>query len=122
MYFWRIYRNYGFIYSICIDDNMGDFEMIKYLRKLEPFNKVENKSLTAEFIKTVARIKERNSKIVWTHFYLPKAIKNILDNGGYLLSPDNKQVQTLATSMMLADLANGELTEFYRFRETESEV
>lgn len=93
--------------------------MIKYLRKLEPFNKVENKSLTVEFIKTVARIKERNSKIVWTHFYLPKAIKNILDNGGYLLSPDNKQVQTLATSMMLADLANGELTEFYRFKESE---
>lgn len=98
---------------------MGDFKMIKYLRKLEPFNKVENKSLTAEFIKTVARIKERNSKIVWTHFYLPKAIKQILESEGYLMAPEMQKVQTLATSMMHADLANGELTEFYRFKESE---
>ena len=108
---------------------MGGFEMIhnffnelnKELNKFTWFVN-QSKPLEKEFTQTAQAIKERNSQIVWTHYYLPKAIKNILDNGGYLLSPENKQVQTLATSMMLADLANGELTEFYRFRETESEV
>lgn len=96
--------------------------MMNFLRKITAFNKAENKSLTVDFIHRITKIKEENSQIVWTHYYLPKAIKQILKRDGYLLSTDSKAVQHLATSMMFADLSSGELTEFYRFRETESEV
>lgn len=96
-------------------------ELNKELNKFTWFVN-QSKPLETEFTDTVRFIKERNSQIVWTHYYLPKAIKQILEREGYLMSPENRQVQTLATSMMLADLANGELTEFYRFREKESEV
>ena len=93
--------------------------MFNFLRKFQPLNRVENKSLTVDFIKTVTKLKERNSQIVWSHYYLPKAIKQVLERDGYLLSANHTEVQHLATSMMFADMASGELTEFYRFKESE---
>ena len=95
--------------------------MMKLLRKINVFNKLENKNLTVELIKTIAKQKEKNSQIVWSHYYLPLAIKEILERDGYLLSANHKEVQHLATSMMFKDLSDGTLTEFYRFKE-ESEV
>lgn len=92
-------------------------KFIDILRKIKPFNRVENKGLTADFIKSVIKIKERNSQIVWSHYYLPLAIKEILKRDGYLLSANHKEVQNLATSMMFKDLSDGTLTELYKFKE-----
>ena len=126
MYFWRIYRNRSVIYTVFRNDNMGVFEMIhnffnelnKELSKFTWFTN-QTKPLEKEFTQTVQAIKERNSQIVWTHYYIPKAIKQILSRDGYLLSADSKAIQHLATSMMFADLSDGTLTEFYKFKESE---
>lgn len=93
-------------------------ELNKELNKFTWFVN-QSKPLEKEFTQTVHAIKERNSQIVWSHYYLPKAIKQILERDGYLLSANHKEVQHLATSLMFADLASGELTELYKFKESE---
>ena len=100
---------------------MGVFEMkfIDILRKLKPLNVLENIGLTSEFNKEVLKRKEINSKIVFTHYYVPLAIKTILTREGYLKSLSDYQVNNLATALLLRDLSDGTLTEFYKFKESE---
>lgn len=97
-------------------------KFIEILRKLKPLNVLENIGLTSEFNKEVLKRKEKNSKIVFTHYYVPLAIKTILTREGYLKNVNDFQVNNLATALLLRDLSDGTLNEFYKFTETESEV
>lgn len=92
------------------------------LRNIPLFNKIENKNITFEFAEKVRRIKERNSRIVFDAYYMPLAIKEILTHDGYLTTINNDVAVNLAIAMLLKDLASGKLTEFYKFKESESEV
>ena len=89
-------------------------ESIKRIGRLCPnFNEFENNCLLDDFIARVVEIKEHNSQLVFNRYYLPKAIVAILREEGYLIT--EQQAYPRATAMMLNDLANGTLTEFYRF-------
>lgn len=83
-------------------------------RYLPYFSQYENEKLSQNFDNTVRAIKERNSKIVFDAYYMPKAIAAILREDNYLIT--EHQARSRATAMMLDDLAKGVLTEFYRFK------
>ncbi len=78
------------------------------------YNRLENQKLTEDFRFSLQIIKESNSKNVWDLYYLPKAISAILKEEGYLTTIE--QAVPRAEAMLLADLANGVLDEFYRFK------
>ena len=87
----------------------------RFARKYVPyFNQYENENLSENFKETVIAIKEKNSKRVFETYYIPKAITEILRESN-LLATDS-EVQQRATAMMFSDMANGILTEFYRFK------
>jgi len=87
----------------------------KVARKYLPdFNQYENEELSIDFDNAVRAIKEKNSKIVFDAYYMPKAISAILREQNYLTT--EHQARSRATAMMLDDLAKGVLNEFYRFR------
>jgi len=84
------------------------------LRRTGLVSKYENELLTINFQETVRRIKEKNSRIVFNAYYMPRAASAILKEQGYLAT-DNTVFQR-ASTMMFMDLSNGTLTEFYKFR------
>lgn len=86
----------------------------EFLRFFPIFSEYENELLTDDFQQTVHQIKERNSQIVFEAYYLPKAISAILKEDGYLTTPQGATPR--ATAMMLSDMAEGILNEFYRFK------
>lgn len=88
-------------------------------RKVKIFNEMENVDLTNELKRKIHKIKETNSQIVFNAYYMPLAIKEILRTDGILTN--GPQAVTLATSMMLKDLADGVLNEFYKFKEVEKD-
>lgn len=83
-------------------------------RKFPALNQYENEELSINFDEVVKAIKEKNSKIVFDAYYMPKAIAAILREDNYLTT--EHQARSRATAMMLDDLAKGVLTEFYRFK------
>lgn len=85
------------------------------LRKVDLYNEYENEMLTEEFENAVIALKEKNSQIVFESYYLPKAISAILKEEGYLVTA--QMAEPRATAMMLSDMAEGILTEFYKFKE-----
>lgn len=88
--------------------------MIKtLLRKIKYFNHIENKSLTLDFRQKVHSIKEKNSQIIWEHYYIPKAMLQVFKEDNYM--GINKKVENIASANMFKDMANGKLDEFYRF-------
>ena len=98
---------------------MSKTELIKrrireFLRFIPLFNNTENELLSDDFSQTIKAIKERNSQIVFEAYYLPKAISAILKEDGYLTTPQGATPR--ATAMMLSDMAEGILNEFYRFK------
>lgn len=99
--------------------------MIKFLKnfkkELKKINKLisEPESLEKEFHRKLIELKEQNSQIVWTHYYVPKATEQILIESGKVCSDDNKKIMYLANSLMFKDLADGTLTELYKFKENE---
>lgn len=101
------------MFKVSISEKISRFLKQK-LRKLTCFNTQENIELSYEFQDVVIAIKEHNSKIVWDSYYMPKAINAILKEEGYLTS--EKGATPRAKAMLLADLANGTLDEFYRFK------
>ena len=86
----------------------------EFLRFIPILSEYENGILTDELRQTVQEIKERNSQIVFEAYYLPKAISAILKEDGYLTTPQGATPR--ATAMMLSDMAEGILNEFYRFK------
>ena len=88
-------------------------------RKVKFINELENTDLTNELHRKIIKIKERNSQIVFNTYYMPLATSQILKQDGYLTN--GPQAIALATSMMLKDLADGVLTEFYKFKEVEND-
>lgn len=82
-------------------------------RKLPCFNETENEILSEEFSEAVIAIKEQNSQHVYNAYYLPKAISAILKEQNYLTTESGAEHR--AKAMLLADMANGVLDEFYRF-------
>lgn len=84
------------------------------LRFIPFYSNYENEILTDEFRQTVRDIKEQNSQIVFEAYYLPKAISAILKEDGYLTTPQGAYPR--ATAMMLSDMAQGVLNEFYKFK------
>lgn len=76
--------------------------------------------LETEFKKEIVNRKVKNSQYVWTNYYVPMAVANIMKDKGVISNKDNKKVEYLANSMMFKDMADGKLNEFYIF--TESEV
>ncbi len=89
-------------------------KVLNFLRKFSLLNSFENKQLTEEYESRILAIKEKNSQIVFKTYYLPKAISAILREENYLTTP--RQAEPRATAMMLSDLANGVIDEFYRFK------
>lgn len=90
-------------------------EFIKnFLRNFKFFNKIENNFIADELEEKIFEIKKKNSEIVFNAYYIPKAISAILKEDGYLTT-ERGAIQR-ATAMMNADIANGVLTEFYRFK------
>lgn len=85
----------------------------RLLRLTSFYNEYENQILAEEFYDELKLIKEENSKIVFNNYYLPKAISAILKEDGYLIS--EQQAYPRAIAMMLSDMANGILSEFYKF-------
>lgn len=83
-------------------------------RKVPCLNNTENELLSDEFHSVVIAIKERNSQIVWDAYYLPKAINAILKEENYLTTAHGAECR--AKAMLLADMANGVLDEFYRIK------
>lgn len=84
-------------------------------RKVKFLNDFENVDLTNELKKKIHQIKEHNSQIVFNAYYMPLTMKEILKKENYLTN--GPQAINLATSMMLKDLSDGVLTEFYKFKE-----
>lgn len=82
--------------------------------KSKSFNEMENKVLTAEFLRSLLFFKERNSKAIWNAYYIPKAISAILKEEGYLTTYNGAVPR--AKAMLLSDLANGVIDELYRFK------
>ena len=89
--------------------------MLKFLRKINFLNKIENGHLTEEFDDIVQDIKERNSQTVFDFYYMPKAVAAVLKEENYLAVDD--YVIDRARAMLLYDKAQGVLDEFYRFAE-----
>lgn len=86
--------------------------------ELDPmFGGSQNQSLESEFTRTVRKLKEKNSKLVWDSYYIPKAVSEILKKENKLTINDDKRIVLLAQSMMFRDLADGTLNEFYKFDE-----
>ena len=89
-------------------------ESIKKLpRRNSQLNQIENGFITDDFVAALRKVRETNSKIVWEAYYLPKAISAILKEENYLVGPE--QAAPRAKAMLLADIANGILDDFYRF-------
>lgn len=89
-------------------------ELKKKVREIPFINKKENVALTLEFYDRQIQLKKVNSQTVMQVYYIPKAIKAILKEDGYLTTEEGARPR--ATAMMLSDLASGVLTEFYRFK------
>lgn len=82
-------------------------------RKMPCINETENEILSEEFSEAVIAIKEQNLQHVYNAYYLPKAISAILKEQNYLTTASDAEHR--AKAMLLADMANGVLDEFYRF-------
>lgn len=104
---------------------MRDF-FKKLTEKLDNFDvtvtsgyKQKEKPLEQEFTETVRTLKEQNSQIVWSHYYVPKATRQLLDEQGNISVSDEKRITYLANSLMFKDMADGILTDLYKFKEVE---
>ena len=86
----------------------------RVFRKNSHFNKMENETLTVDYVDALRKVRETNSKIVWDMYYIPKAISAILKEENYLVTAE--QAAPRAKAMLLADLANGVIDDFYRFK------
>lgn len=76
-------------------------------------------TLERQFLNEVRLRKEVNSEAVWSAYYIPLAAQQIIREQGDLTKDDTFKMQCLANSMMFKDLADGKLTEFYKFAESE---
>lgn len=95
----------------------------KLSKELDNFDLVasykKHKRLEREFMQEVRRRKEYNSEQIWHLYYLPLAAKQIIKEQGTITNADNYRLTCLANSMMFKDMADGKITEFYRFIESE---
>ena len=87
--------------------------LISLFRKIPFLNEMENERLIEEFAGRILEIKERNSKEVFESYYIPKAVSEILREQNYLAT--ERAAQDRATALLLLDISNGTLDEFYRF-------
>lgn len=89
--------------------------MLKQLfRSIPFFNTYENEGLTIEFEKKVKKLREKNSQEVFNNYYMPIAKHAILEEDGYMTTDTGAYPR--ATAMMMSDIANGVLDEFYQFK------
>lgn len=72
-------------------------------------------ALEKEFCAEIRKRKEKNSQIVWSHYYVPLAVREILEEKGNISEADNKRVELIANSLLFRDMADGKLNEFYKF-------
>lgn len=79
----------------------------------------KRKPLEREFLQEVRRRKEYNSEQIWSCYYIPLAAKQIIKEQGTLTKADEYRLNCLANSMMFKDMADGVITELYRFAESE---
>lgn len=75
----------------------------------------EDDNLQDDFNSRVIAIKEYNSQVMYKTHYIPKAINAILKEENYLVS--ERGAMPRATAMMMSDMANGVIDEFYRLKE-----
>ena len=76
-------------------------------------------ALEKEFLAEVRKRKEFNSEQIWSCYYIPLAAKQIIKEQGTLTKADEYRLNCLANSMMFKDMADGVITELYRFAESE---
>ena len=71
--------------------------------------------LERQFLNEVKLRKHINSQHVWSSYYIPLAVRELISKQGSLSPTDNFKLECLANSMMFRDLADGKLNELYRF-------
>lgn len=76
-------------------------------------------TLERQFLNEVRLRKEINSEHIWSAYYIPLAARQIIREQGDLTKDDTFKMECLANSLMFKDMADGKLTEFYRFAESE---
>lgn len=95
----------------------------KILKELNHINHMANDinrpTLERQFLNEVRLRKEVNSEHIWASYYIPLAAKEIIKETGTLTTDDKFRMEMLANSMMFKDMADGKLTEFYKFKESE---
>jgi hypothetical protein len=79
----------------------------------------DDNTLEKELSKEIKLRKNVNSQHVWNSYYIPIAAAEIIKKQGTLTKQDEFKLECLANSLMFKDLADGKLTEFYRFKESE---
>lgn len=72
-------------------------------------------SLEKQFNFEVIRRKERNSKKIWSCYYVPLAVHELLEQSGVIKDTDARKIEYLAQSLMFRDMADGKLDEFFNY-------
>ena len=95
----------------------------KLKRELNHINHMANScnkpTLEQQFLNEVRLRKEVNSEHIWAAYYIPLAAKEIIKETGTLTKDDKYRMEMLANSLMFRDMADGKLTDLYRFKESE---
>ena len=92
---------------------------MKFFKKI--LRELEKPTLERQFLNEVRHRKEVNSEHVWCCYYIPLAAQKIIRKYGTITKKDEFKLQCLANSLMFKDMADGKLTDFYRFKEVENE-
>lgn len=134
--FGRIYRNgfvfrdtvyHGILRNFLLNKRATAMTFFKkILKELNNINHMTNNinrpTLERQFLNEVRHRKEVNSEHVWCCYYIPLAAQKIIRKNGTITKKDEFKLQCLANSLMFKDMAEGKLTDFYRFKEVENEA
>lgn len=87
------------------------------VRYIPSVNKEENQLLTAEFNAKVNQLREENSQYLYINHYIPLAVHQLVKTNKKLT---NTSLKAVATQLLINDIAENNLDEFYRFKCSET--
>lgn len=83
------------------------------VRYIPSVNKEENELLTAEFNAKVNQLREENSQYLYINHYIPLAVHQLVKTNRKIT---NASLRAAATQLLINDLADNNLDEFYHFK------
>ena len=83
------------------------------VRYIPSVNKEENQMLTAEFNAKVNQLREENSQYLYINHYIPLAVNQLVRTNRKIT---NTSLKATATQLLINDLAENNLDEFYHFK------